>query len=97
MKGLPKRPRDCAQLGNLVVRMATGQVPNDKAQVHAVLEAQAAEPTGHAKSAKARAASQTKKRRSEIARKAAQARWDAVRTAAAEAHEDGPGYNPSSK
>ena len=70
---LPKRPRDAAQLGHLVVQMATGEVPNDKEQVLQALKE--AEPTGRAKSAKARAASQTPQQRKEIARKAAAARW----------------------
>ena len=67
----PKRPRDPAQLAKLVVDMTTGEVPNDKDQVLAAM-ADEHEPTG---SAKARAASQTPERRSEIARKAAAARW----------------------
>ena len=70
----PKRPRDPAQLAKLVVDMTTGEVPNDKDQVLAAM-ADEHEPTGRAKSAKARAASQTPERRSEIARKAAAARW----------------------
>jgi hypothetical protein len=72
---LPKRPRDPAQLGKLVVDMATGEVPNDKGQVlEAIREAR--EPaTGRAKSATARAASQTPERRREIAKHAAAARW----------------------
>ena len=82
---LPKRPRDAAQLGHLVVQMATGEVPNDKEQVLQALEEQA-KPTGRAKSAKARAASQSPERRSEIARKAAAARWGG-RAAAAEVRE----------
>lgn len=61
---LPKRPRGPNQLAKLVVDMATGEVPNDKEQ-----------PTGRAKSAKARAASQTAERRSEIARSVAEVRW----------------------
>ena len=70
----PKRPRDPNQLAKLVVDMATGAVPNDKEQVlEAIREEQ--EPTGRARSAKARAASQTPARRSEVARKAAAERW----------------------
>ena len=71
---LPSRPRDPAQLAKLVVDMATGEVPNDKEQVLAALSEQE-QPTGRAKSAKARATSQTPERRSEIARQAASARW----------------------
>jgi len=73
---LPKRPRDPNQLAKLVVDMATGEVPNDKDEVLAALSEQE-QPTGRAKSAKARAASQTAERRSEVARKAAAARWGA--------------------
>ena len=75
MVNLPKRPRDTAQNAKLALDMATGEVPNDKAQVLAALEAQAQEPTGRAKSAKARAAGQTQERRVEIAKQAAAARW----------------------
>jgi ribosomal protein L5 len=73
---LPRRPRDPAQLAKLVVDMATGEVPNDKEQVLAALSEQE-QPTGRAKRAKARAASQTAARRAEIARNAADARWGA--------------------
>jgi hypothetical protein len=54
--------------------MATGEVPNDKEQVLAALSEQE-QPTRRAKSAKARVASQTAERRSEVARRAAAARW----------------------
>ena len=68
------RPRDPAQLAKLVVDMATGEVPNDKEQVLAALSEEE-QPTGRAKSAKARAASQTSERRSEVARRGAEVRW----------------------
>jgi hypothetical protein len=68
---IPKRPRDPVERSKLIFDMLTGEVPNDKAEV---LGAEP-EPTGHAKAAKARAASQTAARRSEVARKAAAARW----------------------
>lgn len=71
----PMRPRDPVQLAKLVVDMATGEVPNDKEQVLAAMADEQGELTGRAKSAKARAASQTLERRSEIARRAAIARW----------------------
>ena len=71
---LPKRPRDAAQLGHLVVQMATGEIPNDKEQVLQALRDQD-EPTGRAKSAKGRVASQTPERRREVGRIAAAARW----------------------
>ena len=71
---LPKRPRDPIARAKLVMDMLTGDVPNDKEQVLAALREQQ-EPTPHAKAATARAASQTAARRSEVARKAAAARW----------------------
>ena len=74
---LPRRPRDPNQRAKLVVDMATGEVPNDKEQVLAALREQE-QPTGRAKSAKDRAASQTAQRRSEVARNAAAARWSAT-------------------
>ena len=67
---IPKRPRDGNQLAKLMVDIATGEKPNDK---DAVLDQSG--PTGRARSAQARAESQTADRRSEIARKAAAARW----------------------
>ena len=72
-----KRPRDPAQLAKLVVDMATDEVPNDKNQVLAAIADEQGEPSGRAKSAKERAASQTPERRSEIARKAAASRGSA--------------------
>ena len=42
---LPRRPRDTAQLAKLALDMATGEVPNDKAEVLAALSEQA-QPTG---------------------------------------------------
>ena len=69
---LPKRPRDPIARAKLVMDMLTGERPNDKKQVLAPEQDQ---PTGPAKAAMARAASQPAARRSEIARKAAAARW----------------------
>ena len=69
---LPKRPRDPVARAKLVMDMLTGEVPNDKEQV---LASDPEQPTGPAKAAKARAASQTAVRRSEVARNAATARW----------------------
>lgn len=69
--GRPKRPKDPVERTKLILDMLTGEVPNDKAEVLA----EQPEPTGPAKAAKARAASQTPERRSEVARKAAAARW----------------------
>ena len=72
---LPKRPRDPIARTKLVMDMLTGEQPNDKEQVLALNGESVPEPTGPAKAAKARAASQTAARRSEVARKAAAARW----------------------
>lgn len=71
---LPRRPRDPKQLAKLVVDIATGEAPNDKDEVLAAMSEQE-QPTGRAKSAKARAASQAAERRSEVARRAAAVRW----------------------
>ena len=75
MAKLPTRPRDPIARAKLVMDMLTGEVPNDKDQVLAALNGEDEAPTGPAKAAKARAASQTAARRSEVARKAAAARW----------------------
>ena len=64
------RPRDPAQLAALVGKMATGELPNDKDEI-----LNPPEPSEKAKAAHARADSLTPDRRSEIARKAAEARW----------------------
>lgn len=77
-----KRPRDTAGLARLIVDMATGEVPSDTPEVLAEMNGQ--EPTGRAKSAKARADSQTPERRREVARQAAAARWDGREPAAGE-------------
>ena len=68
---LPKRPRDPIQLGKLIVDMSVGNVPVD----HGKPDDPVPEPTGSAKGGAARAASLTPKRRSEIAKQAAAARW----------------------
>ena len=72
---LPKRPRDPIARAKFAMDMLTGERPNDKEQVLAPLNGEDEAPTGPAKAAKARAASQSAERRSEIARKAAAARW----------------------
>jgi len=66
-----KRPRDPIQLGKLIVDIATGQVQDaaeDKRNPAAVEMGR--------KGGAARATALTKKRRSEIARKAAAKRWE---------------------
>ena len=40
----PKRPKDPAQLANLVVKMATGAVPNDKAEILDAIPARKGKP-----------------------------------------------------
>ena len=74
---MPRRPRDPITRAKVVMDMLIGETPNDKEQVLAAHHEPEPEPTGPAKGAKARAASQTPARRSEIARKAAAARWEA--------------------
>ena len=49
-----KRPRDPAELADLVGRMATGEIPNDKDEI-----LNPPEPTGKAKGAQARASALT--------------------------------------
>lgn len=65
----PKRPRDPAQLAKLMVDMTTGQVPNDKDEILNPPE------DGRSRSGHARAAALTPEQRSEIAKRAAIARW----------------------
>ncbi len=74
-----KRPRDTAGLARMIVDMATGEVPSDTPEVLAAMNGQ--EPKGRAKSAKARADSQTPERRREVAQKAAAARWEGLEPA----------------
>lgn len=62
------------QRAKLIVDMATSEVPNDTEQVLAALR-EKEQPAGRAKSAKARPASQTAERRSEVASRAAAVRW----------------------
>ena len=62
----PKRPRDVSQLAKLIVEISTGQA-EDAGPVLADEKA--------AKRGRARAAKLTPKRRREIAKKAARARW----------------------
>lgn len=62
---LPKRPRDVSQLAKHIVDITTGEVDEEPEEVD-----EAARKRG-----KARAKALSPERRSEIARKAAQARW----------------------
>ena len=60
---MKKRPRDTNQLGKLIVDTATGDVNDDEPR------------SGRARGGHARAESLTAERRTEIAAKAAEARW----------------------
>ncbi len=68
------RPRDPVQLGKLMVDIATGQVPDavDDGKDNAVSELGR---IGGLRGGRARSEALTPERRAEIARKAAQARW----------------------
>ena len=70
----PKRPTDFAQLGKLIVDIATGQVPNDSAMVPAPGIAKLRRAAAK-KGGKARAKALSSRKRKAIAKKAARARW----------------------
>lgn len=76
---MPKRssrPRDTNQLAKLITDMATGNAPPEtKAEDGKNPAAVALGRLGGLKGGKARAASMSKKKRAEIAKKAAKARW----------------------
>jgi len=69
----PKRPRDVNQLAKLVLDIATGEEPEAMPE-EAAPKLLAAVRRGR-KGGKARAGTLTPEERSEIARKAAKARW----------------------
>lgn len=71
----PKRPRDPSQLAKLIVDMATGNAPPDTRVAGKNPAAVALGRQGGLKGGKARAASLSKTRRTQIAKKAAKARW----------------------
>lgn len=73
----PKRPRDPNQLAKLIVDIATGEVIPPKKKSHQKNPA-AVElgRLGGLKGGKARAKKLSKKKRSEIAQKAAKKRWE---------------------
>ena len=71
----PKRPRDANQLAKHIVDLSTGEIeekPEDDGKDPAAV---ALGRKGGLKGGKARAAKMTPEQRSEIARKAAKARW----------------------
>jgi hypothetical protein len=69
----PKRPRDFAQLGKLIVDIATGATQD--AAVAPETRKAAAGRKGGLRGGKARASSLSPRKRREIAKKAAAARW----------------------
>jgi hypothetical protein len=70
----PKRPRDPLQLAKLIGDIATGQI-EEKTDDGKDAAAVSLGRRGGLKGGKARAESLTAKKRSEIAKKAAKARW----------------------
>lgn len=71
----PKRPRDTNQLAKFIADVATGEVELPKTDDGKDPAAVALGRKGGLKGGKARAASLTAEQRSEIAKKAANARW----------------------
>lgn len=71
---LPKRPRDPAQLAKFIVDVATGQVEDREPTPEEQGKDSAAVALGK-KGGAARAKSLSTKKRSEIAKRAAQKRW----------------------
>lgn len=71
----PKRPRDTNQLAKSIVDIATGEAEEEKPDAGKDPAAVALGRKGGLKGGKARAAKLSPKKRSEIAKKAATARW----------------------
>lgn len=76
----PKRPRDTNQLAKLVVNIATGETEDESPADGKNPAAVALGRLGGLKGGKARSKMLTAEQRSEIARKAAQARWSKRRS-----------------
>ena len=74
----PKRPRDPNQRAKLIVDIATGESDEPKAPAPKDPAAVERGHLGGVKGGRTRARKLSPKRRSEIARKAAQARWEPV-------------------
>ena len=74
MQKRPKRPRDPNQLGKLIVDLSVGEADDSKNMPDDSGKDPAAMALGK-KGGKARAAKLTAKRKREIAKKAAKARW----------------------
>ena len=71
----PKRPRDPNQLAKLIIDMATGEAPPDSTVDGKDPAAVALGRKGGLKGGKARAKNLSARRRTEIARNAAFAKW----------------------
>jgi hypothetical protein len=71
----PKRPRDANQLAKAIVDIATGESDKEDTIVEKDPDAVALGRRGGLKGGRARARKLTPEQRSEIARKAAAARW----------------------
>ena len=74
MQSRPKRPRDPNQLGKLIVDLSVGEADDSKNMPDESWKDPAAIALGK-KGGKARAAKLSSKRKQEIAKKAAKARW----------------------
>lgn len=74
----PKRPRDTNQLAKLIVDIATGDQEDTKPDASKDPAAVALGRKGGLKGGAARAKKLTAEQRSDIAKKAAKARWDEV-------------------
>lgn len=74
MQARPKRPRDPNQLGKLIVDLSVGDADDSKNMPDDSGKDPAAVALGK-KGGKARASTLSKKRKVEIAKKAAKARW----------------------
>lgn len=72
-----KRPRDVNQLAKMIVDMSTGEIPKEEPPQEREKNpaAVALGKLGASKGGKARAAKLSAKKRKEIAKKAAEARW----------------------
>lgn len=71
----PKRPRDPNQLARTIVDIATGELPSDRESRKALSPEAQLGRIGGLKGGKARARALSPERRSEIAQRAAAARW----------------------
>ena len=74
LEQMPTRPRDVNQLAKMIVDLSTGEIDEKPESV----KAQSGRKGG-LKGGKARAESLTPKKRSEIAKKAALARWKSAK------------------